>query len=445
MYKLITLFFLGCIVSLNAQKSALRFAKIDLTAAKQRAAIEDKLIFIDTYASYCRACKTLELEFNNPKLAKFFNKHFINVRIDMDTEAGKEIKNKYEVVFLPTILIIDQLGNQRYKLDQLIGSEELLSIAKFYQEKYYPGSTPVSRATLASTKKTKTKAKATIAKPTVKKTTTPPTEPASTIAQKKETTNGSKKAEEKILYVLGQGGDNLPPEILKQEAYFKMQFMDGSHHQAAKKYLSTQDDWSSEENIRFIFDFLYNVNSPEFEFTINNRELFNQTIGESLVTETINILVTKELDRGFPRPNLEMAEKLYTYTDLKDPKNLAAEYNLENLYEEGNFTEFITLGTNYLEANPSCQNASLINKISIQMSKNAGNKRQLKECLVLSDQVLLLEPDNPNYMLDHATLLYKLGNKKEAWSSAQLALQKAKDNNTPTEKFELLLKSISEL
>ena len=444
MYKLITLFFLGSFISLNAQNSEIRFNKIDLTAAKQRAAIEDKLIFIDTYTTYCRACKKLELEFKNPKLAKFFNKHFINVKVDMDTKAGTEIKNKYEVVFLPTILIVDQLGNQRYKLDKLIGAEELLSIAKFYQEKYYPGSTPSPNkpavVTKRNTSSTSSKTKTTKPASSVAKSTTQ----AKPVVQKTTPTSTS-KSDEKILYVLGQGGDNLPPEILKQEAYFKMQFMDGSHQQAAKKYLATQSDWSSKENIKFLFDFLYTVNSPEFEYAIENRDLFNQTIGEDLVTQTINILVTKELDRGFPRPDLAMAEKLYSYSNLNDPKNLAAEYNLQNLYDEGNFNEFTQVANTYLQTNPDCSNTSLLNNMVVQMTKNADNKKKLKECLAISNKVLSLDPNNPDYILSNASLQYKLGNKKEALNSANSALLKAKEMQQSTEKIELLLKSISEL
>jgi hypothetical protein len=42
------------------------------------------------------------------------------------------------------------------------------------------------------------------------------------------------------LAVLGAG--EFPPEILFQEAYLRLEFMDGSHKQAAKKYLSTQEN-----------------------------------------------------------------------------------------------------------------------------------------------------------------------------------------------------------
>ena len=87
--------------------SQVRFSKINLAAATQRATIEDKLIFVDTYASYCKPCKQLDIEFKNQKLAKYLNKHFINVKVDMEGQFGADFKNKYQVVFLPTIMILD--------------------------------------------------------------------------------------------------------------------------------------------------------------------------------------------------------------------------------------------------------------------------------------------------------------------------------------------------
>jgi|GEM_PF-7106564 len=41
-----------------------------------------------------------------------------------------------------------------------------------------------------------------------------------------------------------------------------------------KKYLDTQTNWTSTENIQFIHDFLYDARYEVFEFVIANREAF---------------------------------------------------------------------------------------------------------------------------------------------------------------------------
>ena len=431
-----------CATFVFSQSSGVRFANIDLTAAKQRAAIEDKLIFIDTYATYCKACKKLEREFKNPKLSKFFNQNFINVRIDMDSKAGSEIKNKYQVVFLPTILIIDQLGNQKFKLDRLVSADELLSIAKFYQEKSYPGTTPVQtqRRTVAKTQPA--------AKPKVKKEVITETKPMP--SQPKIVSTPSKPAEpvadknEKILYVFRQEGEqDLPPPILKQEAYFRMQLMDGSHIQTARKYLKTQTDWSTKENIRFLFDFLYTVNSKEFNFLIDNQSKFAEVIGADQVAATIKILVNKELERAHPKPNLKRAQELIALSNPVEAEHLAREYHMQSLLDEGNKTEFLKLGRTHLEQ--GCDNHKLLNDLASVMLEMSSSKKQTKECLAVSKKALLLSPDNISYLLTCGKIQYKLGQKENALASVNNALLLAKKGNQSTVQIETLLKSIQEL
>jgi len=453
--------------ALNGQSSNVRFANIDLTAAKQRAVIEDKLIFIDTYASYCRACKKLEREFKDPKLAKFFNKHFINVRIDMETEAGQELKYNYQVVFLPTLLILDQHGNQKLKLDELVQAHELLSLAKFYQERSYPGtapqptyaktkSTPVTRTVPAQ--KTVPAQQSTVAQKSkpVKRTepvkVTRPSEttarPSTAVAQAspKKTTQVVKpqaEKDEKILYVVGQDGQELPPEILKKEAYFRMELMDGSHVQAAHKYLKTQDDWSSEKNMRFLFDFLYSANSKQFEYLTANRDAFNALKGKSIVDNTIDILVKKELERAHPRPDQQRAQELIALTKPLEAEHLAREYHLQSLYDEGNNEAFIKLGRKHIDKN--CTNHKLLYELSSVMFEDANSKREIKESLSVSNSAVELETSNIDYLLLNGKIQYKLGNKESALLSVNNALKLARESNQATFEIETLLKSIQEL
>jgi len=136
---------------------------------------------------------------------------------------------------------------------------------------------------------------------------TPGTKPSALKPEDIEDTSGGK-----ILYVMGQDGD-LPPEILREEAYFRMQLMDGSHHAAAEKYLETQDDWSTEVNMQFVHDFLHDARSKEFDYLIENRKAFEQLIGKLQISQSIQILVNKELERAFPRPDRKRVKKLKSY------------------------------------------------------------------------------------------------------------------------------------
>jgi len=397
--RLILFFLFISYTAIDAQSSGVRFARIDLTAAKQRAEIEDKLIFIDTYATYCQACKKLEREFRDSELSKFFNKHFINVKIDMDTKAGNEIKNAYQVVFLPTILVLDQFGNQILKMDRLATADELLSLAKYLQNKSYPGSFAYAAAQTNAGKR--------------------PAAPAKKVVKNKKESQKSPVARvetipvaknEKIVHVFGQDDPNLPPEILKEEAYFRMQLMDGSHQEAAKKYLASQTDWSTEENMRFLFDFLYSVNTKEFEYLVSNKPRFENLLGAAAVSNTLNILVDKELTRAFPRPGLDKAEKLYTLLDPTPSKHLAAEYHLQNLYSEGKFDQFISFGRQHML--DGCNNHKILFDLSNFLFQRATSEEELRESLSASTKALDLKPSNVEYLYLNERIQKKLDSKK---------------------------------
>ncbi len=448
----ILFFVLLCHVS-YAQSSQIRFANIDLRAAKQRATIEDKLIFIDTYTQYCVACKRMNREFADPKVAKYFNKHFINVKIDMETEAGDILKSAYQVVFLPTLMFVDKNGNLKFKVDNAISGAELLAFGKHYQEKIYPGSNPIVHHSTASsttrpprTPPTQRKTTSTVSKPT--KAVRTKTEPVVAAASTRTSTNTkTKKASnppviektkpsaddiqddgrgEKVLYVMGQGGDNLPPEILKQEAYFRLQLMDGSHVDAASKYLDTQSDWSSSANIKFIFDFLYSVQSREFDYMIEQKPLFEKIIGAEKVKQTVDILVTKELERAYPRPNLEQAKTLYGYVSDNHAQD-AYEYMLSRYIKEGNKEEFGSLADRYFKTYES-QNASLYNDYAVSLLQKSTAKKVMKWAYENIDKAIVLDDKQSSYFLTKAIIEQRMGKEKQAAATAQQALMIAKES-----------------
>lgn len=89
-----------------------------LTLAKK----ENKLIFLDAYASWCGPCKMMSKKiFPLEKVGQFYNQHFINAQIDMEKGEGKALRAKYQVRAYPTYLFID-------------GDGQLVSRSMGYQE-----------------------------------------------------------------------------------------------------------------------------------------------------------------------------------------------------------------------------------------------------------------------------------------------------------------------
>lgn len=99
-----------------AQNRSIAFSEITMAKARQRAASEQRLIFIDCYTSWCIPCKHMEANvFTVDSVADYFNKTFVNLKMDMDKGEAKELGKRYEVGAYPSYLLVDQHGKLLYK------------------------------------------------------------------------------------------------------------------------------------------------------------------------------------------------------------------------------------------------------------------------------------------------------------------------------------------
>lgn len=79
--------------------------------AIEKAKAENKTIFLDAYASWCGPCKLMSSKtFTSKEVGKFFNKNFINVKMDMEKGEGVALSKKYPITAYPTLLFINAEG-----------------------------------------------------------------------------------------------------------------------------------------------------------------------------------------------------------------------------------------------------------------------------------------------------------------------------------------------
>ena len=73
---------------------------------------QDKLVFIDVYATWCGPCKMMDKDvFAQAEVADYHNATFINAKFDSDTEIGGAVARQFGVTALPTFLYVDADGN----------------------------------------------------------------------------------------------------------------------------------------------------------------------------------------------------------------------------------------------------------------------------------------------------------------------------------------------
>jgi len=74
-----------------------------LSQAKQ----ENKIVFLDAYASWCGPCRAMQqFSFTSEDVGAFYNEHFINVKIDMEKGEGPALAKALQVEAYPSLYYI---------------------------------------------------------------------------------------------------------------------------------------------------------------------------------------------------------------------------------------------------------------------------------------------------------------------------------------------------
>ncbi len=87
---------------------------------------------IDFYADWCIPCKELDaLTFSDKRVLKEFER-FTVYKVDMtkNNETNESLRKRFNVIGMPTVLIIDSKGNEIKRLTGFVNADEFLSMVK---------------------------------------------------------------------------------------------------------------------------------------------------------------------------------------------------------------------------------------------------------------------------------------------------------------------------
>lgn len=92
---------------------------------------ENKIVFLDAYASWCGPCKAMQrFSFTSEDVGEFYNEHFINIKIDMEKGEGPALAEVLMVEAYPSLYYISSEREVKLKAVGYQNPKNLLKIAK---------------------------------------------------------------------------------------------------------------------------------------------------------------------------------------------------------------------------------------------------------------------------------------------------------------------------
>lgn len=373
-------------------QSSIDFHKTKWESVLQKAAKENKLVFVDAYTTWCGPCKQMTKEvFSKKDAANFYNKKFINYKIDMEKGEGPALAKKYKVAQYPTLLFVASDGTLIHRAAGYHNVEQLVEL----------GNNALDPSKQLATQERK----------------------------------------------FAAGDRN--PEFLKNYTALRAASYDGSHVPIAEAYLKTQDDWNTKDVRDFIFNYVGGSDSGMFDHLTKHRKDYIQQFGEDKVRDQINKIVLGQIAQGSTKDKvmpLKEVKSLYKKAYPEKAKQLYSEYKMSHYRSLGDRKGFAKAALKHYKKFPSDDPMEL-NDIAWTFNTVITQKKYLKKAVKLVQKSVKLEPAFYNHDT-LAALYYKLGEKEKALTAATKAIELAKKEGFSPDAYgetTKLLESIKQL
>jgi thioredoxin-related protein len=350
-----------------------------------KAKAENKYIFMDAWTTWCGPCIYMSKNiFVQPEVGNFFNKNFINVKMQLDTsrkdseetkkmyQDAHDLMVKYDIKVFPTFLFFDPNGKIVHRV---VGRSEA--------DKF--------------------------------------------MARGKDALDPDKQYYVLLDQYKSRKND---PEFLKKLANASQEAYDQKNMAlASNAYLATQKDLFTKDNLEFIDRFTSKVKDAGFPLMLNNIDKFNQLKGAGETEKKlVQILLQDEVyprifskDAGTPdwvaiSSNLNTKYRQFAQEVLSTAK-------VNYFMSKGDWVNFQVAVVDYMQNYGAAVPAHMLNEFAWAVFENCKDLSCVEKALDWSKRSFK-DKEDPMYIDTYANLLYKLGKKDEAieWQEKAIAM-----------------------
>lgn len=374
----------------STQAQGIDFHKGDWASALAAAKAQDKLIFMDCYTDWCGPCKMMSRDvFPKEQVGAFFNKNFINVKMNMEKGEGRKLAQQYGVRAYPTLLFIDGEG-------KVVHTDK--------------GAKPVDRFLM-------------LGKTALKKFD-------KSIEYEKEYANGERSA-----------------AFLKKYAY-ALQRAKKPYIKIANEYLQTIEqpaDYKSSDNLKFIFDMVETVDSRLFSLLVKYRsdmlalDNYDKDDFEHKVVKVAEKTIVKAVE--FSSEDLLAEAKTAVKSHAKDSyKEFVLRADVTYYSATKDEVKFIKAISKYVKKFAK-NNAVKLNEAAELVLKVCESPSSFKKAEKWAAKAVK-NGGQARYYLTHTKVLIQLNEKQKALKVAKAGRQIAKDNKKPTTDFDNIINDL---
>jgi hypothetical protein len=356
----------------------------------KKAKTENKIIFLDAYASWCGPCKMMEKNvFNKESVQEYYNANFINVRFDMEKGEGMDLARIYGVRSYPTFLFIDGDGKIIYKSMGYQPEKEFLETGK----------------------------------------------------------NAKKTTEEVVTKRLQFEKGEKDLSFLKQLFFETYKIEIDFAKKVAERYFQNKKDKNfSKEEAFMLFNILKSSDSPYYQLFIDNKTEITKYISEKAYSDfDTSIKLNTLLQEAINKEINEIDDEKYlknavNITSEKEANKVLNDFKMNYYFSVKNFDKFTETSLKYFQ-NENEQRKNKLMEISYIIAENVKNKDLLTVPTKWVEKSV-----NENENLDNTYILAKLYFTMEKNSDAKIYALKSfnlsKKIGRNTDLQEKLLKEI---